>query len=83
MKFWQSKNNPQCKLSQQDLIDISEEINQKYTPFDNHHQPELVLMPVDPINLYAYWNLNSNQSISNAHHIDKQPSMQTFSTGFN
>ncbi len=79
MKFWQSKNNPQCKLSQQDLLDISEEINQQYTPFDNHHQPELVLMPVDPINLYAYWNLKENKTNTEISPVDKQLALRIYS----
>jgi hypothetical protein len=32
MKLWQSRYNPQCKLSQQGLLDISEEIAQSYAP---------------------------------------------------
>jgi len=64
MKLWQSRYNPQYKLSQQDLLDISEEITQAYSPHVIQHQPELVLMPVDPINLYAYWNLQ-------VHGVDK------------
>lgn len=73
MKRWQSRYNPQCKLSQQDLLDISEAITQTYAPHDIHHQPELVLMPVDPINLYAYWNLNNSETDENIiNNVDKQ-----------
>jgi len=57
MTFWQSRYNPELKLSQQDLLDISEEITQAYAPDNSQLQSELVLMPVDPITLYAYWNL--------------------------
>ncbi|MCF7972174.1 MAG: DUF4912 domain-containing protein [Methylococcaceae bacterium] len=63
MTFWQSRYNPQLKLSQQDLLDVSEKITQAYAPQDSHVQSELVLMPVDPVTLYAYWNLEiSNNS---------------------
>jgi len=64
MTFWQSRYNPQLKLSQQDLIDISKEITQAYAPDGSHMQSELVLMPVDPVTLHAYWNIKNN-TISN------------------
>ena len=64
MTFWQSRYNPQLKLSQQDLLDISEEITQAYAPDDSYMQSELVLMPVDPVTLHAYWNIKNN-TISN------------------
>jgi len=64
MKLCQSRYNSQCKLSLQYLLDISEEITRSYAPHESHHQPELVLMPVDPVNLYAYWNLNDSDSNS-------------------
>jgi len=60
MKFWQSRHNPDTKLSQQELLDISEEITQTYAPQASTTDSELVLMPVDPNTLYAYWNLNAN-----------------------
>ncbi|MDT8424623.1 MAG: DUF4912 domain-containing protein [Methyloprofundus sp.] len=63
MTFWQSRYNPQLKLSQQDLIDVSEAITQAYAPVDSHMQSELVLMPVDPVTLHAYWNIKDNNSI--------------------
>ena len=59
MTFWQSRYNPQLKLSQQDLLDISKEITQAYAPDDSHMQSELVLMPVDPVTLHAYWNIRN------------------------
>jgi hypothetical protein len=62
MTFWQSRYNPQLKLSQQDLIDISEEITQAYAPDNSYVQSELVLMPVDPVTLHAYWNIQNNST---------------------
>lgn len=47
-------------LSPKELFEISEEITRKYTPkILNHitHTPDLVLLPIDPENLYASWNL--------------------------
>jgi len=76
MTFWQSRYNPQLKLSQQDLIDISEEITQVYAP-DNHYvQSELVLMPVDPVTLHAYWNIQQN-NITSA--VDTQLVLRVYS----
>ncbi len=79
MKFWQSRHKPQCKLSQKDLIDISEAITQTYAPFDTHHQPELVLMPVDPIHLYAYWNLKGYETHDESSHVGKQLALRIYS----
>ena len=79
MKLWQSRYNSLCKLSQQDLRDISEEITQTYAPHDSHHQPELVLMPVDPINLYAYWNLKASGTDNIISHVDKQLALRIYS----
>ena len=79
MKLWQSRYNPQCKLSQQGLLDISEEITQAYAPHDKQHQPELVLMPVDPINLYAYWNLKGSATDNIIEHVDKQLALRIYS----
>ena len=64
MKFWQSPIIPECKLSQQDLRDISESINQTYAPEEALLLPELVLMPVDPTSLYAYWGLNTENELN-------------------
>ena len=81
MKLLQSRYNSQCKLSQQDLRDISEEIIETYAPHDNH-QSELVLMPVDPVNLYAYWNLPENKTgneiNTEANPIDKQFALRIY-----
>jgi len=79
MKFWQSRYNPQLKISQQDLLDISNEITGTYVPHDTHHKPELVLIPVDPVNLYAYWNLKENKTDNEINHIDKQLALRIYS----
>lgn len=78
MKFWKSRFNPQCKISQQVLLDISEKVTQSYAPHDNRHQPELVLMPVDPVNLYAYWNLKQSDTENIIEHLDKQLSLRIY-----
>ncbi len=59
MKFWQSRYSCIHTLSQQALIDISQEISQKYALRCNSYLPELAIMPVDPLHLYAWWNLQN------------------------
>jgi len=60
MKFWQSKYNPQITLSQQELLEISQKISREFSSVADSAFPELVLLPVDPFHLYAYWNLAGN-----------------------
>ena len=47
----------QHKLSPKEMFEISEEIRQDFAPKASNNTQELVLLPVDPDNLYAYWNL--------------------------
>jgi len=51
------------KLTQLDLLEISQEIRQCYAPKMSASTPKLTLMPVAPKHLYAYWNLGNNKSI--------------------
>ena len=48
-------------LSPQEMFAISEEIKQDFAPKASDHTPELVLLPVDPEHLYAYWNLDDDK----------------------
>lgn len=45
------------KLSTTEMFEISEEIRQNFAPKAENNAQELVLLPVDPDHLYAYWNL--------------------------
>jgi Domain of unknown function (DUF4912) len=58
--------NPEA-LSSQQLLDISEHISIDFAPKVIHNSPQLMLLPVDPNNIYAYWNLDERD----AHHIEK------------
>lgn len=49
------------KLSQIDLLEISQEISKSYAPKILDSIPKLTLMPVAPQHLYAYWNLGNNK----------------------
>ncbi|MDO9139895.1 MAG: DUF4912 domain-containing protein [Methylobacter sp.] len=49
------------KFSPKELFDISEEIGRDFAPKISGNIPELMLMPVDPGHIYAYWNLEQNR----------------------
>jgi Domain of unknown function (DUF4912) len=49
-------------FSSRELFDISAEITRKHTPKINYGIPKLVLLPIDPEHLYAYWNLGDDQT---------------------
>jgi hypothetical protein len=51
----------QHKLSSKELFEISEEIRLEFAPRASSNTKELVLLPVDPDHLYAYWNLGDDQ----------------------
>jgi hypothetical protein len=47
------------RLSPKELLDISEEIGRDFAPKpSSHNAPELMLLPVDPGHLHAYWSLD-------------------------
>lgn len=46
------------KFTPKELLAIGEEIGRDYAPQKSYKTPELMLLPVDPGHLYAYWNLN-------------------------
>ncbi len=69
MKIWHSGRGSQIKLSAQEICDISREISSSFAPEHATFLPELVLLPVDPFHMYAYWNLGEPQvthSLTNA-----------------
>lgn len=49
------------KPSPKEMFEISEEIRQDFAPRASDNPQELVLLPVDPDHLYAYWNLNDDK----------------------
>lgn len=52
------------RLTPRELLDIGEEISRDFAPKLVCNAPELMLLPVDPGHLYAYWNLGENREIS-------------------
>jgi len=51
----------QHKLSRKEMFEISEEIRLNFAPRASNNTQELVLLPVDPDHLYAYWNLGDDK----------------------
>lgn len=47
---------PEFRLSPTEMLQISEEISRKYALQTWVDSPQLVLLPVDPNHLYAYWS---------------------------
>ncbi|MEI6333282.1 MAG: DUF4912 domain-containing protein [Methylococcaceae bacterium] len=55
---------PACQypLSSKEMLQISEEISLDFAPGVSNNTQKLVLLPVDPNHLYAYWNLGDAPS---------------------
>lgn len=51
----------QYALSSAEMLEISEEIRLDFAPKAANNAQELVLLPVDPDHLYAYWNLGDEK----------------------
>lgn len=47
-------------FSPQELLDISREISREFAPCPAENRSKLVLLPVDPRRLHAYWHLAEN-----------------------
>ncbi len=58
------EQNRNSKFSSQDLLEISQNISLYYSPKISTNANKLVILPIDPHHLYAYWELDDNQSHS-------------------
>ncbi len=58
--IWHSQHDSRIKLSQEEILKISQKINRKFPLNVTTTHPELVILPVDPYHLYIYWNLGTN-----------------------
>ncbi len=67
------------KLTQIELLEISQEIRKDYAPKVSNSTPKLTLMPVDPKHLYAYWNLGKNEPFSLQKNTAKQLTLRVYS----
>lgn len=59
-----TEQNHNYKFSSQDLLEISQNISLYYSPKISTNANKLVILPIDPHHLYAYWELDDNQSHS-------------------
>ena len=59
------------KLSPQELVEISQDISRQFAPDYCAKTPELVLLPVDPYHLYAYWQVADQDLDIKANSIPK------------
>lgn len=49
-------------FSFKELNDISQEISRRFAPKTSTLDPEINLLPVDPLHLYIYWNTGENKA---------------------
>lgn len=61
------------RLSPNELLDIGQEIARDFAPKAPRNISELILLPVDPGHLYAYWNLGQNRELSIPDNDSKDP----------
>lgn len=61
---WMPEVVENIRLSSRELLDIGEEIGRDFAPKPSYKTSELMLLPVDPGHLYAYWSLGENRENS-------------------
>ncbi len=49
------------RLTPKELLDIGQEICRDFAPTPAYNAPKLMLLPVDPGHLYAYWHLGDSR----------------------
>ncbi len=52
----------QYNLSPQEMLEISEDISLDFAPKASNNKQELVLLPIDPDHVHAYWNLSDGKT---------------------
>lgn len=65
MRYWHSGYNPNIVLSSEEIQYISQFISQAYNPMqfrraEPFNFPELVILPIDPYHLHAYWRITGS-----------------------
>lgn len=61
LSSWMPEFVEKIRLTPRELLDIGEEIGRDFAPKPTYNTPELMLLPVDPGHLYAYWNLGERR----------------------
>ncbi len=62
------ESSAHIRLAEKELIDISQQITKEFSATTATGSPELMLLPVDPGHLHAYWHLeehNASADVSN------------------
>lgn len=60
-----SKNNQSAHPTVQEMREISQNISNRFSLDTYSDSPSLVIVPVDPLHLYAYWNIPDNHKSNN------------------
>jgi hypothetical protein len=60
-------------FSYQDLQAIGQDISQRFSTKASNVAPELLLLPVDPYHLYAYWDIGRNKALAAAEYNAENP----------
>ncbi len=58
----ESKKDKDAKLSSQEMLEVSENISLYFSPGVTSNKQRLMLLPVDPQHLYAYWSMDGQSS---------------------
>jgi hypothetical protein len=61
------------RLSPQELRNISDEISREFAPKPGEDEAELLLLPVDPEHIYAYWKLTDAQTTALSNNTADEP----------
>ncbi|WP_326499689.1 DUF4912 domain-containing protein [Methylomicrobium sp. Wu6] len=68
------REQPQIEgFSHRELQAIGRDISQRYAPKASNRAPEITLLPVDPLHLYAYWDTGPGQTPITADHKPQKP----------
>lgn len=65
----------QTRFSPQELLEISQQISREYAPSKISHQSRLVLLPVSPRRLHAYWHVAKRLLTAALQKIEPPPAM--------
>jgi hypothetical protein len=66
-------------FSYRELQAISQEISQRFMPNVSNSVPEILLLPVDPHHLYAYWDAGSSQPpLTSGRNVEKPLTLRIY-----
>lgn len=65
-------------FSYRELQTISQEISRRFMPKASNSVPEILLLPVDPHHLYAYWDTGSPQPQMPDHNLQKPLTLRIY-----